>query len=95
MIAIGEQSRRHQLRASTTHSKSEPYGFGRRGRLSSPSRAPATRGLMFGYACDRDRRELMPLPISMWRTRMSEQPTAEVRKAGTLPYLRPGRRRPR
>ena len=43
-------------------------------------------GLMFGYACD-DTPELMPLPI-MIAQRLSQQLT-EVRKDGTLDYLRP------
>jgi S-adenosylmethionine synthetase len=43
-------------------------------------------GLMFGYACD-DTPELMPLPI-MIAQRLAEQLT-QVRKDGTLGYLRP------
>jgi S-adenosylmethionine synthetase len=81
MVAIGGQSgdiaqgvdTGHEHRAEASADPLDRQGAG-------------DQGLMFGYACD-DTPELMPLPI-MIAHRLAER-LSEVRKNGTLSYLRP------
>jgi S-adenosylmethionine synthetase len=81
MVAIGGQSgdiaqgvdTGHEHRAESSADPLDRQGAG-------------DQGLMFGYACD-DTPELMPLPI-MIAHRLAER-LSEVRKNGTLSYLRP------
>ncbi len=80
-IALGQQSpdiaqgvdKGHEARVGGSGDELDSQGAG-------------DQGLMFGYACD-DTKELMPLPISIAQ-RLAEKLT-EVRKNGTLDYLRP------
>ena len=81
MVAIGGQSGDIAQGVDTGHES--PH----RGSVDPLDKQGAgDQGLMFGYACD-DTPELMPLPITIAH-RLAER-LSEVRKDGTLSYLRP------
>jgi S-adenosylmethionine synthetase len=61
-------------------------GVDGKGVYTKEEQGAGDQGMMFGFACD-DTAELMPMPISMAH-KMAKK-LAEVRKKGTLDFLRP------
>jgi S-adenosylmethionine synthetase len=81
VVAIDEQSPDIGMGVDTSYEEQR-----RRAESDMDGQGAGDQGMMFGYACD-ETPELMPLPI-MLAHRIGRR-MAEVRKDGTLAYLRP------
>ncbi len=81
VVAIDEQSPDIRMGIDTSYEEQR-----QRAEAEVDSQGAGDQGMMFGYACD-ETPELMPLPI-MLAHRIARR-MAEVRKDGTLAYLRP------